>query len=143
MDHCPRCTAMPVTRPRLSPQETTVLQALAWYGSNAEVSASMYLSPATVSTLLGRIRKKYAQANRAVPNQILLIRAALQDHVICLHHLLGHHREHAPPPAAEPPSPDDGARNGPRHSACCALRLSPSRHRLAAPPHAHMPHCQR
>lgn len=120
MDTCTRCTTPPTTRPRLSPQETTVLRALAWYGSNTEASASMHLSPATVSTLLSRIRKKYTLAGRPVPNQILLIRAALQDRIICLHDLLGHHREHAP--AA--------------HPGCCAARPGASHsdgHRRGGP----------
>lgn len=94
MDTCPPCHTTPAHRPRLSRQETAVLRALAWYGNNADIGAALHLSPATVGTLLGRVRRKYALAGRAVPNQVLLVRAGLLDRVICPHHLLGAHQEH-------------------------------------------------
>lgn len=107
MDTCLRCRAMPQHRPHLSRQKTAVLRALAWYGNNADIGAALHLSPATVGTLLSRVRRKYTLVGRAVPNQVLLVRAGLQDRVICPHHLLGTHREHCASCPETGPGPPD------------------------------------
>lgn len=78
----PPAPAAPVTdacRPTLSAREIEVL--LAWLGceSKEEAARILFISPATVSTHIIRIRAKYAAVGRPAKQKAGLFARAIQD----------------------------------------------------------------
>jgi DNA-binding CsgD family transcriptional regulator len=65
--------------PRLSAREVEVL--LTWLGTDSkeEAAKTLYLSAATVSTHLSRIRNKYAAVGRPAGSKTKLLVRAIQD----------------------------------------------------------------
>ncbi|MEU6582475.1 helix-turn-helix transcriptional regulator [Nocardia sp. NPDC046763] len=74
----------PHVRPALSPREVQVL--LAWLRCDSKEAAAqeLYLSVATVSTHIARIRAKYAAADRSAATKAALFARAVQDEIIDL-----------------------------------------------------------
>lgn len=68
-----------VPRPALSKREVEVL--LAWLAteSKREAAEALFISAATVSTHVSRIRDKYAEVGRPAPTKAHLLIRALQD----------------------------------------------------------------
>lgn len=68
-----------VSRPALSKREVEVL--LAWLAteSKRDAAQALFISPATVSTHVSRIRDKYADIGRPAPTKAHLLIRALQD----------------------------------------------------------------
>ncbi|NMO00099.1 LuxR family transcriptional regulator [Gordonia sp. TBRC 11910] len=68
-----------VPRPSLSKREVEVL--LAWLAteSKRDAAEALFISPATVSTHVSRIRDKYAEIGRPAPTKAHLLIRALQD----------------------------------------------------------------
>ncbi|PZT90823.1 MAG: helix-turn-helix transcriptional regulator [Gordonia sp. (in: high G+C Gram-positive bacteria)] len=68
-----------VAVPTLSPREVEVL--LAWFAadSKVEAAASLFITPATVSTHITRIRGKYDLVGRPARTKAQLLARAIQD----------------------------------------------------------------
>lgn len=71
-------------RPILSPREQEVL--LHWFRTESKqlVAAALFITPATVSTHLARVRTKYAAAGRPASTKAALVARALQDGLVTL-----------------------------------------------------------
>ncbi len=65
--------------PRLSDREIEVL--VEWLRAESKVQAAsrLFISEATVSTHIGRIRSKYEAAGRRAPSKVALFVRAIQD----------------------------------------------------------------
>ncbi|MFE3193826.1 response regulator transcription factor [Nocardia sp. NPDC059240] len=74
----------PHTRPALSPREIEVL--LTWLRCDSKEAAAqeLYLSVATVSTHIARIRAKYVAAGRGAATKAALFARAVQDQILDL-----------------------------------------------------------
>lgn len=68
-----------VPRPQLSKREVEVLLAWLRTESKREAAQQLYITAATVSTHIARIRDKYAEVGRPAPTKAHLLIRALQD----------------------------------------------------------------
>ncbi|MFW0788929.1 LuxR C-terminal-related transcriptional regulator [Gordonia sp. CPCC 205333] len=68
-----------VPRPALSQREIEVLLAWLVTESKRDAAQALFISPATVSTHVSRIRDKYAEIGRPAPTKAHLLIRALQD----------------------------------------------------------------
>ncbi len=66
-------------RPHLSAREIEVLLAWIKFDSKHRAAEALFISPATVSTHIARIRHKYTLIGRAAPTKAQLVVRALQD----------------------------------------------------------------
>jgi DNA-binding NarL/FixJ family response regulator len=66
-------------RPALSPQEARALQLYATGMPMKSVARRMILSEETVKQYVGRVREKYARADRAAPTKLELYHRAVED----------------------------------------------------------------
>ncbi len=69
----------PLERPSLSAREVEVLLAWLRAESKEEAARMLFISPATVSTHIIRIRAKYAAAGRPAKRKAALFARAIQD----------------------------------------------------------------
>lgn len=76
-----RLTRMPAN---LSDREIEVLRAWLLLGSKRSAAEALYLTSATVSTHIVRIRHKYAKVGRPAGTQASLLARALQDGFVAL-----------------------------------------------------------
>jgi len=74
-------------RPALSPREIEILRAWLLCDSKSEAAALLYVTAATVSTHIVRIREKYARVGRTATTKTALLARALQDGVISIDEL--------------------------------------------------------
>jgi hypothetical protein len=92
----------PPRHPGLAARERELLAALAWHCDKTRAGEDLYLAEGSVNRMLARIRRKYHAAGRPAPNQLLLVRMAILDGIVCGHEYLGLYREH------HRPQPDGG-----------------------------------
>lgn len=76
-----------IGRPRLSPREKQVLVAWLQTESKDIVAQRLQIAPATVRTLLQRVRAKYASVGRHAPTKSALVARAVQDGLVSLDEL--------------------------------------------------------
>lgn len=76
-----------VTNPRLSAREIEVLRTWFIHDSKDAAARELFITAATVSTHITRIRLKYAAAGRAAATKSSLLARALQDGFISVDEL--------------------------------------------------------
>lgn len=69
----------PLPTPKLTAREIQILREWAMRDTKSEVAATLYITSATVSTHINRIRLKYAAIGRPATTKAALIARALQD----------------------------------------------------------------
>lgn len=67
------------THPRLTGREVEVLRTWVMHDSKSDAARALFISPATVSTHVNRIRGKYAATGRPANTKASLLARALQD----------------------------------------------------------------
>ncbi|UYP19760.1 LuxR C-terminal-related transcriptional regulator [Rhodococcus sp. Z13] len=77
----------PAQKPALSAREIEILRAWLLSESKSEAAARLYVTAATVSTHIARIRSKYARVGRNATTKTALLARALQDGVISIDEL--------------------------------------------------------
>ena len=77
----------PAQKPALSAREIEILRAWLICESKSEAAARLYVTAATVSTHIVRIREKYARVGRTAPTKTALLVRALQDGVVSIDEL--------------------------------------------------------
>lgn len=76
-----------LTRPKLTAREIQILREWAMRDTKSEVAATLFITSATVSTHINRIRLKYAAIGRPATTKAALIARALQDGHVHLYEL--------------------------------------------------------
>lgn len=76
-----------VIRPALSTREVEILRAWLLCDSKSEAAALLFVTAATVSTHIVRIREKYARVGRPAVTKTALLARALQDGVVSIDEL--------------------------------------------------------
>ncbi|MDC3725463.1 LuxR C-terminal-related transcriptional regulator [Rhodococcus sp. Rp3] len=74
-------------KPALSAREIEILRAWLLCESKSEAAASLFVTAATVSTHIVRIREKYARVGRTATTKTALLARALQDGVVSIDEL--------------------------------------------------------
>lgn len=74
-------------KPTLSAREVEILREWLLCESKSEAAARLYVTAATVSTHIVRIRDKYARIGRPAPTKTSLLARALQDGVVSIDEL--------------------------------------------------------
>ena len=69
----------PLPAPPLTAREIEILREWVMRDSKAEVAKALFITPATVSTHVNRIRLKYASVGRPANTKAALLARALQD----------------------------------------------------------------
>ncbi|MEE2034109.1 LuxR C-terminal-related transcriptional regulator [Rhodococcus chondri] len=82
LDHTPT-----LHKPALSAREVEILREWLLCESKSEAAAHLYVSAATVSTHIVRIRDKYARVGRPATTKTSLLARALQDGVVSIDEL--------------------------------------------------------
>ena len=77
----------PLPAPPLTAREIEILREWVMRDSKAEVAKALFITPATVSTHVNRIRLKYASVGRPANTKAALLARALQDGHIELNEL--------------------------------------------------------
>ncbi|MBF0660528.1 MULTISPECIES: LuxR C-terminal-related transcriptional regulator [unclassified Rhodococcus (in: high G+C Gram-positive bacteria)] len=74
-------------KPALTAREIEILREWLVCESKSEAASRLYVTAATVSTHIVRIREKYARVGRAAPTKTSLLARALQDGVVSIDEL--------------------------------------------------------
>lgn len=74
-------------KPALSAREIEILREWLLCESKSEAAARLYVTAATVSTHIVRIREKYDRVGRSAPTKTSLLARALQDGVVSIDEL--------------------------------------------------------
>lgn len=74
-------------RPRLTPRQVEVLREWLRTDSKAEAADRLFISTATVSTHVNRIRRQYVAVGRPAPTKAMLAIRALQDDYVTVDEL--------------------------------------------------------
>jgi DNA-binding CsgD family transcriptional regulator len=72
----------PSFRPALSPREIAALREWLLCDSKRDAAARLFITPATLSTHIARIREKYGDCGRPAQTKAALLCRALQDGLI-------------------------------------------------------------
>ncbi|MGK9273011.1 LuxR C-terminal-related transcriptional regulator [Williamsia muralis] len=83
----PLTGSKPLPAPPLTAREIEILREWVMRDSKAEVAKALFITPATVSTHVNRIRLKYASVGRPANTKAALLARALQDGHIELNEL--------------------------------------------------------
>ena len=83
----PLNTSEPLPAPKLTAREIQILREWAMRDTKSEVAATLFITSATVSTHINRIRLKYAAIGRPATTKAALIARALQDGHVHLYEL--------------------------------------------------------
>lgn len=75
----PLSTSDPLPAPNLTAREIQILREWVMRDSKSEVAEALFITPATVSTHVNRIRIKYAAVGRPANTKAALLARALQD----------------------------------------------------------------